>query len=172
MCALDVISPITITYPVVVQVSQATRLIGSCSSSASRIASEMASQILSGCPSVTDSEVNSLFSILFLLFFLLFSFAFRSWALAFPEHFFVKKDPQFLADLNSNVQIPLLFENFAQAGTFPYRPFCLGVAVVSQILCISTTLNKRKATEFLILFFVTLIHYRKIRHSSRGNKRI
>ena len=105
-------------------------------------------------------------------FFLLFSFAFRSWALAFPEHFFVKKDPQFLADLNSNVQIPLLFENFAQAGTFPYRPFCLGVAVVSQILCISTTLNKRKATEFLILFFATLIHYRKIRHSSRGNKRI
>ena len=105
-------------------------------------------------------------------FFLLFSFAFRSWALAFPEHFFVKKDPQFLADLNSNVQIPLLFENFAQAGTFPYRPFCLGVAAVSQILCISTTLNKRKATEFLILFFATLIHYRKIRHSSRGNKRI
>ena len=33
---------------------------------------------------------------------------------------------------------------FAQAGTFPYRPFCLGVAVVSQILCISTTLNKRR----------------------------
>ena len=66
----------------------------------------------------------------------------------------------------------VLFENFAQAGTFPYRPFCLGVAVVSQILCISTTLNKRKATEFLILFFATLIHYRKIRHSSRGNKRI
>ena len=57
---------------------------------------------------------------------------------------------------------------FAQAGTFRKN----GVAVASQILCISTTLNKRKATQFLILFFVTLIHYRKIRHSSRGNKRI
>ena len=45
---LVVISPITITRPVVVHVSHATRLIGSCSIKASRIASEIASQTLSG----------------------------------------------------------------------------------------------------------------------------
>ena len=48
--------------PVVVAVSQATRLMGSCAKRASRIASEMASHILSGCPSVTDSDVNNLLS--------------------------------------------------------------------------------------------------------------
>ena len=53
----------TITIPVVVQVSHATRLIGSCSINASRMASEMASHILSGCPSVTDSEVNNVMSL-------------------------------------------------------------------------------------------------------------
>ena len=69
--ALVVISPITNTIPVVVAVSQATRLIGSFSISASKIASEMASHILSGWPSVTDSDVNNLFSIIssFLLHF-------------------------------------------------------------------------------------------------------
>ena len=66
---LVVISPITSTRPVVIAVSQATRLIGSCSISASRTASEIWSQILSGWPSVTDSEVNKRFSILILLFF-------------------------------------------------------------------------------------------------------
>ena len=54
---------ITTNEPVQLAVSQATRLIGSFSISASRIASEMASHILSGCPSVTDSEVNKRFSI-------------------------------------------------------------------------------------------------------------
>ena len=48
-----------------VQVSQATRLIGSFSINASRMASEMASHILSGWPSVTDSDVNNLFSMFF-----------------------------------------------------------------------------------------------------------
>ena len=63
-----VISPITRTRPVVIAVSQATRLIGSFSISASRTASEIWSQILSGWPSVTDSEVNKIFSMFFLLF--------------------------------------------------------------------------------------------------------
>ena len=68
------ISPMTITIPVVVQVSHATRLIGSCSNSASKIASEIWSQTLSGCPSVTDSDVNNTLSILlsFLKIYLLF----------------------------------------------------------------------------------------------------
>jgi hypothetical protein len=56
--ALDVISPATTTRPVVTMVSQATRLIGSCSSMASSTESEIWSAILSGWPSVTDSEVN------------------------------------------------------------------------------------------------------------------
>src|SRR5699024_6668561 len=63
--ALVVISPMTMTIPVVVAVSQATRLIGSFSIRASKMASEMASHILSGWPSVTDSDVNNLFSIIF-----------------------------------------------------------------------------------------------------------
>ena len=53
-----VISPATTTRPVVISVSQATRLIGSFVSAASRTASEIWSAILSGCPSVTDSEVK------------------------------------------------------------------------------------------------------------------
>jgi hypothetical protein len=53
-----VISPATTTRPVVTSVSQATRLIGSSASAASRIVSEIWSAILSGCPSVTDSEVK------------------------------------------------------------------------------------------------------------------
>jgi hypothetical protein len=61
--AFVVISPVTNTNPVLLAVSQATRLIGSCSMQASSIASDTASHILSGCPSVTDSDVNNLFSI-------------------------------------------------------------------------------------------------------------
>ena len=52
------ISPITITRPVVVAVSHATRAIGSSRMIASRIASLTWSQSLSGWPSVTDSDVN------------------------------------------------------------------------------------------------------------------
>ena len=55
----------TSTRPVVVHVSHATRLIGSCSISASRMASDIWSHILSGWPSVTDSDVNKSFSIAF-----------------------------------------------------------------------------------------------------------
>src|SRR5699024_4478829 len=61
--AFVVISPMTMTIPVVQHVSHATQLMGSCSISASRIASEIWSHILSGCPSVTDSDVNNNFSI-------------------------------------------------------------------------------------------------------------
>src|SRR5262245_54864888 len=57
-CAWVVISPATTTMPVFASDSQATRLSGSFSSSASRIASEIWSHILSGCPSDTDSEVK------------------------------------------------------------------------------------------------------------------
>src|SRR5579884_2763771 len=53
-----VISPATTTRPVVISVSQATRLWGSSASTASRTESEIWSAILSGWPSVTDSEVN------------------------------------------------------------------------------------------------------------------
>ena len=51
-------SPATCTWPVVIRVSTATRLAGSCASRASRIESLIWSAILSGCPSVTDSEVK------------------------------------------------------------------------------------------------------------------
>ena len=61
------ISPPTITIPVVVKVSQATLDFGSCAKQASRIASETWSASLSGCPSLTDSEVNKYFlSVIFL----------------------------------------------------------------------------------------------------------
>src|SRR5918992_1078989 len=53
-----VISPATTTSPVVISVSQATRLWGSSARHASRTASEIWSAILSGWPSVTDSDVN------------------------------------------------------------------------------------------------------------------
>ena len=53
-----VTSPATCTWPVVISVSTATRLAGSCASSASRIESLIWSAILSGWPSVTDSDVN------------------------------------------------------------------------------------------------------------------
>src|SRR6266516_4613319 len=53
-----VISPATTTRPVVISVSQATRLIGSFPSAASRTESEIWSALLSGWPSVTDSDVN------------------------------------------------------------------------------------------------------------------
>src|SRR5687768_12194407 len=46
------------TWPVVIMVSTATRLRGSCASIASRIESLIWSAILSGWPSVTDSEVK------------------------------------------------------------------------------------------------------------------
>src|SRR6478752_10708485 len=52
------ISPMTMTRPVVVAVSQATRAFGSSRMIASRIASETWSHILSGWPSVTDSDVK------------------------------------------------------------------------------------------------------------------
>src|SRR5712692_4246634 len=58
--AVVVISPATITVPVVVIVSQATRAIGSFASSASSTASETWSHSLSGWPSVTDSLVKSI----------------------------------------------------------------------------------------------------------------
>jgi hypothetical protein len=58
----------TITIPVVVQVSQATRAVGSASKIASRTASEIWSQILSGCPSVTLSDVNNILAIYTLSF--------------------------------------------------------------------------------------------------------
>src|SRR5512143_2569842 len=57
-----VISPRTMTRPVVVAVSQATRASGSSRMIASRMASEIWSHILSGWPSVTDSEVNRYWS--------------------------------------------------------------------------------------------------------------
>src|SRR3954462_5932898 len=53
-----VTSPATCTWPVVMSVSTATRLFGSCESRASRMESLIASAILSGWPSVTDSDVN------------------------------------------------------------------------------------------------------------------
>src|SRR3954454_23897979 len=53
-----VTSPAMCTCPVVISVSTATRLRGSCSSIASRIASLIWSAILSGWPSVTDSDVK------------------------------------------------------------------------------------------------------------------
>ena len=52
----SVISPETNTTPVVTSVSQATRLLASCSSIASRTASLIWSASLSGWPSVTDSD--------------------------------------------------------------------------------------------------------------------
>jgi len=55
--ALVVISPDTITVPVVTIVSQATREFGSCSRQASSIASLIWSHILSGCHDETDSEL-------------------------------------------------------------------------------------------------------------------
>ena len=69
--AFVVISPATITMPVFVIVSHATRLFGSCARIASRIASETWSAILSGCPSDTDSDVNryDLLMIPYLVFF-------------------------------------------------------------------------------------------------------
>src|SRR4029450_38393 len=53
-----VISPATMTRPVVISVSQATRPLGSSFRIASRTESEIWSAILSGWPSVTDSDVN------------------------------------------------------------------------------------------------------------------
>src|SRR5919198_6460621 len=53
-----VISPPTITRPVVIIVSHATRPSGSSRRTASRTVSETWSAILSGCPSVTDSDVK------------------------------------------------------------------------------------------------------------------
>src|SRR3954453_14472240 len=53
-----VTSPAMCTWPVVIMVSTATRLRGSCASIASRMESLIWSAILSGWPSVTDSEVK------------------------------------------------------------------------------------------------------------------
>src|SRR5262252_4826555 len=53
-----VISPATITSPVVISVSHATRPPGSSPRTASSTESEIWSAILSGCPSVTDSDVK------------------------------------------------------------------------------------------------------------------
>jgi hypothetical protein len=55
---LVVISPASTTSPVLVSVSAATRLRGSCLKIASRIASEIWSATLSGWPSDTDSDVK------------------------------------------------------------------------------------------------------------------
>src|SRR5450631_206380 len=57
-CARVVISPATMTKPVLVSVSQATRLVLSSAMHASSTASETWSHSLSGWPSVTLSEVN------------------------------------------------------------------------------------------------------------------
>src|SRR5579863_4995304 len=61
MIAVVVISPATTTNPVVTNVSQATRPLGSWRITSSSTASEIWSAILSGCPSVTDSDVNRKF---------------------------------------------------------------------------------------------------------------
>src|SRR6266566_1710058 len=61
MWAVVVISPETTASPVVTNVSQPTRPIGSCFITSSNTASEIWSAILSGWPSVTDSEVNRKF---------------------------------------------------------------------------------------------------------------
>src|ERR1700710_495562 len=53
-----VTSPAMWTWPVVIIVSTATRLRGSCASIASRMESLIWSAILSGWPSVTDSDVK------------------------------------------------------------------------------------------------------------------
>ena len=53
-----VISPATMTRPVVTSVSQATRPVGSSVRTASRTESEIWSATLSGWPSVTDSDVK------------------------------------------------------------------------------------------------------------------
>ncbi len=53
-----VISPPTTIMPVVTNVSQATRPLGSSRMIASSTESEIWSAILSGWPSVTDSDVN------------------------------------------------------------------------------------------------------------------
>src|SRR3989344_2827519 len=66
-----VTSPATMTKPVVVRVSMATRDMGSCAINASRIASEIWSQILSACPSVTLSEVMKYFPLVVMFFSLL-----------------------------------------------------------------------------------------------------
>src|SRR3954464_3283446 len=58
MYSLVVISPAKTKRPGGMSVSQATRLIGSLLSAASRTASEIWSAILSGWPSVTDSDVK------------------------------------------------------------------------------------------------------------------
>jgi hypothetical protein len=53
-----VISPATMTSPVVTRVSHATLPFGSSASTASSTESEIWSATLSGCPSVTDSDVK------------------------------------------------------------------------------------------------------------------
>src|SRR5271157_1652090 len=58
MYPVVVISPPTMTRPVVVKLSQATRDEGSCRSASSSTASETWSHTLSGCPSPTLSEVK------------------------------------------------------------------------------------------------------------------
>jgi hypothetical protein len=55
---LVVISPATMTSPVVTSVSHATRPLASSVRTASRTESEIWSATLSGWPSVTDSEVK------------------------------------------------------------------------------------------------------------------
>ncbi len=54
-----VTSPATITTPVLIKVSQATRPRLSCARMASSTASLIWSATLSGCPSDTDSDVNT-----------------------------------------------------------------------------------------------------------------
>ena len=112
--------------PVQLAVSQATLLIGSCAMHASRTASDTASQTLSGCPSVTDSEVKIYFSI----------------CLSFPETVETNKKHRHTAGVL--IGINTLIVRSAFRLSLRLAPFVNDeVAVASQVLCTSTTLNKR-----------------------------
>ena len=118
------------TRPVVAAVSHATRHMGSFAIRASRIASEIASHILSGCPSVTDSEVKMFFSILFC-----------------PFRLCIRKSSPNIRTAFFSLQS--FYCSISRSG---WAPSCIaGVAVASQILCISTTLNKRHYNIIFIL---------------------
>ena len=126
------ISPQIRTIPVVATVSQATLLIGSCAKHASRIASEIVSQTLSGCPSVTDSDVKVRLLTKFLL-----------------KKIRWRRPCGFVQNTN-----PLLFDRPGTGLSLRWAPTCSidclrGVAVASQVLCTSTTLNKRTIYSFV-----------------------
>ena len=54
----------------------------------------------------------------------------------------IKKSPPKKAELNNHSSNPLI----VRVHSLRLAPSIMGVAVASQILCISTTLNKRKAS--------------------------